>query len=219
MSIKNYIENLIISKNLEINTIFDIGGWMGYWTKEMSSGLLKDKEFIIFEANPYYEESLSKLEKKLFIDVLSDIKGKEVQYYDAPLSGESYYKENTNYYLSHHPKLRITNTIESIVQENNLPYPDFIKIDTQGSELDILKGGLDIIKNAKVIYTECPTIKYNIGAPNIQDYLNFFDELGFYPMNILENHFMDDILVQIDIVFMRKDIKIQLFGENKAMLL
>jgi hypothetical protein len=38
-------------------------------------------------------------------------------------------------------------------------------------------------------------------------------------MNILENHFMDDILVQIDIVFMRKDIKIQLFGENKAMLL
>ena len=65
MNIKNYIENLIITKNLEINTIFDIGGWMGYWTKEMSSGLLKDKEFVIFEANPYYEESLSKLKKKL----------------------------------------------------------------------------------------------------------------------------------------------------------
>lgn len=219
MSIKNYIEDLVTNRNLEINTIYDIGGWMGYWTKDMSSGILKDKEFIIFEANPYYEDSLSQLNKKLFIDVLSDVKGKEVDYYDAPLSGESYYKENTNYYVNHSPKKRITNTLESIFLENKLSNPDFIKIDTQGSELDILSGGLEIVKKSKIIYTECPTVKYNIGAPNLQEYLDFFDKLGFYPMNVLENHFMDNILVQIDIVFMRKDIKIDLFGENKAILL
>jgi FkbM family methyltransferase len=217
MTIKNYIEDLI-SKGVSINCIYDIGGWMGYWTENMSNGILKEKEFIIFEANPYYADALSKLGKKVFIDVLSDKKGLEVEYYDAPLSGESYYKENTNYYKDHIPKKRITNTLDSIIEENNLILPDFIKIDTQGSELDILKGGIKAINNAKVVYTECPIIKYNLGAPNIQDYLNFFDYFGFYPMNILETHFMDNVLVQIDIVFMKKELKNNLYGENKAIL-
>jgi FkbM family methyltransferase len=217
MSIKNYIEDLV-SKGVSIDCIYDIGGWMGYWTENMSNGILKEKEFIVFEANPYYSDALSRLGKKVFIDVLSDKKGLEVEYYDAPLSGESYYKENTNYYKDHIPKKRITNTLDSIIEKNKLTLPDFIKIDTQGSELDILKGGIKAINNAKIVYTECPIIKYNLGAPNIQDYLNFFDYFDFYPMNILETHFMDNVLVQIDIVFMKKELKNNLYGENKSIL-
>jgi hypothetical protein len=37
-------------------------------------------------------------------------------------------------------------------------------------------------------------------------------------MNILETHFMDNVLVQIDIVFMKKELKNNLYGENKAIL-
>lgn len=217
MRIKNYIETLV-QQGVKIDCIYDVGGWMGYWTENMSSGILNEKEFIVFEANPYYEETLTRLNKKVFIDVLSYKQGLEVEYYDAPLSGESYYKEKTNYYKDHTPKKRITNTLDNIIEQNNLNLPDFIKIDTQGSELDILKGGFKAINNAKIVYTECPIIEYNIGAPNIQEYLNFFDYFGFYPMDILETHFMDSILVQIDIVFMKKELKNNLFGENKAML-
>lgn len=218
MNIKNQIENLI-SKGLDINCVYDIGGWMGYWTQEMSKGLLAEKEFIIFEANPYYYDALSKLGKKVFIDVLSGEKNIEIDFYDSPLSGESYYKENTNYYKNDIPKKRFTNTLDSIIEENNLNLPDFIKIDTQGSELDIFKGGIKALNNAKVVYTECPIIDYNLGAPNIHQYLQFFDDHNFYPLNILETHHMDDILVQIDILFIKKDIKKILLGENKALLI
>lgn len=218
MNIKNSIENLI-SKGLDINCVYDIGGWMGYWTQEMSKGLLSNKEFIIFEANPYYYEALSKLGKKVFIDVLSDQKNIEIEFYDSPLSGESYYKENTNYYKNDIPKKRITNTLDNIIAQNNLNLPDFIKIDTQGSELDILKGGIKALDNAKVVYIECPIINYNLGAPNIHQYLKFFDNHNFYPLNILENHYMDDILVQIDILFLKKDTKKVILGENKSLLI
>lgn len=218
MNIKNSIENLI-SKGIDIKCIYDIGGWMGYWTQEMSKGLLSSKEFIIFEANPYYYEALSKLGKKVFIDVLSDQKNIEIEFYDSPLSGESYYKENTNYYKNDIPKKRITNTLDNIIEQNNLNLPDFIKIDTQGSELDILKGGIKALDNAKVVYIECPIINYNLGAPNIHQYLEFFDINNFYPLNILENHYMDDILVQIDILFIKKEIKKVILGENKSLLI
>ena len=33
---------------------------------------------------------------------------------------------------------------------NKLLLPDFLKIDTQGSEIDILKGGKKILKNVKL---------------------------------------------------------------------
>lgn len=217
MRIKSYVEKLV-EIGVKIDCIYDIGGYTGNWTKEMSNGILSNKEFIIFEGNPYHKESLSKLDKKVFIDVLSYKKGLEVEFYDAPLSGESYYKEKTSYYKDHIPKKRITNTLDNIIEQNNLNLPDFIKIDTQGSELDILKGGVKTINNAKIVYTECPIIEYNLGAPNIQEYLNFFDYFGFYPMDILETHFMDNILVQIDIVFMKKELKNYLFGQNKAIL-
>lgn len=217
MRIKNYIETLV-QQGVNIDCIYDVGGWMGYWTENMSNGILNEKEFIVFEGNPYYQETLSRLNRKVFIDVLSHKQGLEVEYYDAPLSGESYYKEKTNYYKDHIPKKRITNTLDNIIEQNNLNLPDFIKIDTQGSELDILKGGVKAINNAKIVYTECPIIEYNLGAPNIQEYLNFFDYFGFYPMDILETHFMDNVLVQIDIVFMKKELKNNLFGENKAIL-
>lgn len=218
MNIKSYIEKLV-EIGVRIDCIYDIGGYTGDWTKEMSNGVLSNKEFIIFEGNPYHKESLFKLGKKVFIDVLSYKKDLEVEFYDAPLSGESYYKENTNFYKDHTPKKRITNTLDNIIEQNNLTLPDFIKIDTQGSELDILKGGVKAITNAKVVYTECPIVSYNIGAPNINDYLNFFSYFGFYPMDVLETHHMDNILVQIDILFMKKELKNKLFGENKAILI
>ena len=53
--------------------------------------------------------------------------------------------------------------------------PDFIKIDTQGSELDILKGGEKTISNCSLIYLECPIIEYNLGSPNLNDYINNVD--------------------------------------------
>ena len=218
MNIKNYIEDLV-RKGVKIECIYDIGGWMGNWTENMSNGILNNKEFIVFEGNPYYLDALNRLNKKVFIDILSDKKGIEIDYYDTPLSGESYYKENTNFYKECIPKKRITNTLDNIIQENHLNLPDFIKIDTQGSELDILKGGTQALNHASLIYTECPIVKYNNGAPNIQNYLDFFDNFGFYPINILESHHMDDILVQIDILFMKKSLKNSLFGKNKYMLL
>ena len=94
-----------------------------------------------------------------------------------------------------------------------MPIPNFIKLDTQGSELDILSGftKLDLVD---FCYVECPIINYNKGAPQINDYLDYFRGNKFVPLDILEVHKMENILVQVDIIFAKDDIKNRYFGES-----
>lgn len=53
------------------------------------------------------------------------------------------------------------------------------KIDVQGAELDIIKGGLSTIKNAKHMIVEMQHTDYNAGAPKVDVTLPFIESLGF----------------------------------------
>lgn len=207
-----------ILEKLEIKTVFDVGANQGHWSINTKS-LLPDSKFYLFEASYYYKERLEKTGLDFFIELLSDEVGKEFDFYDSTASGESYYKENTIWNVNYKPIKKTSNTLDNMVQTYNLPLPEFIKLDTQGSELDILKGASNIMKNVQVILTEMPIMKYNDGAPNMHEYLEYFDKMGFYPMNVEQTHFIDNLLVQIDIVFLRKELKINLFGKNTMFLL
>ena len=60
---------------------------------------------------------------------------------------------------------------------------------------------------AKLIYMECPIIPYNIGAPNIGDYIEKMRVNSFVPVGLLETHYAENTLVQIDIMFMQNALK------------
>ena len=63
---------------------------------------------------------------------------------------------------------------------------DFIKIDAQGSEIPILKGGMNVVRNATFILLEVPFFcTYNEGVGTFQDHISFMDKIGFF----LRNHF------------------------------
>ena len=104
-----------------------------------------------------------------------------------------------------------------MVKKENLPYPNFIKIDTQGSELDILKGSQQSISECNLIYLECPIIEYNLKAPNITEYIKYLESVGFVPYDICEVHRMDNILIQVDILFIKKSILKEIHPEKKIL--
>ena len=81
-----------------------------------------------------------------------------------------------------------------------------LKIDTQGSELDILKGSKESISQCSLIYLECPIVEYNLNAPSLKEYVDYLNSINFIPYDICEIHKIDNILIQIDILFIRKDI-------------
>jgi hypothetical protein len=77
-----------------------------------------------------------------------------------------------------------------------------------------LAGAESIIDKVDLIYTECPIIQYNAGSPNISEYLEYFKSKNFIPLDIFEIHNMENTLLQIDIMFMKKETKERVFGPN-----
>ena len=213
----NYNLISLLKQGVEINHIYDIGAYKGEWSKFLSETSLKKKQFYLFEANKSNEIFLKETKFKYFIDVLSD-EVKEVNFYSLNSTGDSYYKEQTEFYKSEcKPKKITTNTLDGIINDNKLPSPNLIKIDTQGSELDILKGSKKVIKNCSLIYLECPVIEYNLNSPSIDQYIKFLNENGYVPYDICEIHKLDNVLIQIDILFLNKVIHNKIYPNKKIL--
>lgn len=78
-------------------------------------------------------------------------------------------------------------------------------MDVQGSELDIIKGALPIIKDTRFLILELGILEYNQGAPLIGEVIEELNKLGFVMMDILDfNHSDDTYLIQIDALFANK---------------
>jgi FkbM family methyltransferase len=207
----------LMNKGLKIDVIYDIGAFRGEWSNFLNRTSLKNKNFYLFEANKENEKYLEKLNFKYFFGILSDA-NKEVNFYSRVSTGDSYLVEQTNLYKENIKSVvKKTITLDEIVKKKNLPLPDFLKIDTQGSELDILKGSQESISKCSLIYLECPIIEYNLGAPNLNDYIKYLNSINFVPYDLCEVHKIDNILIQIDILFIKKSTLNEFYPDKKIL--
>ena len=207
----------LLDNKIEINNVYDVGAFRGEWTQLLKNTSLKNSNFFLFEANSENEVFLKNLGHTYFIGVLSD-RNKEVKFLSKVHSGDSYFPEKTNFYEDEiKPKTLVSTTLNDIQLKSNIPPPDFLKIDTQGSEIDILKGGNEILKNCKAILLECPVISYNIGAPSFNEYISYMDSIGYLPSDITEIHHLDKVLVQVDIIFLKKNLFLEIYKEKKML--
>lgn len=79
---------------------------------------------------------------------------------------------------------------------------DLIKMDVQGSELDILLGGRRTIKRTKFVLLEVSTIQYNIGGPLMDVVVKKMREYEFRIEEILNfDKLSDGQIFQMDILF------------------
>jgi FkbM family methyltransferase len=187
----------------DTNSILDIGAHFGDFTKGMKQQLPVANYFMI-EANPECEYNLKQISFADYnITLLSD-EEKEVTYYvnknDLTSTGNSYYKETTDFFSEGNV---LEKKVKAMTLDNLFPDQifDFIKIDTQGSEIDIIKGGKDLVSKAKYILLECSIEKYNEGAPLVDDVKTFMNSIGFIDIAIVEEHYFDNKLFQQDILF------------------
>lgn len=200
---------------LDIKTVYDIGAWNGGVSQHIKSNACPSADFVLFEANPQYQGVLNSTGFKNYCGIALSNPGRtHVDFYNGTNTGDSYYKETTKHYDNQGTIKLPCITLDELIVRDNLPIPQFIKIDTQGSELDILSGAKSILDRVDLIYTELPIVCYNKGAPTIQDYLEFFKQHKFVPIDILEKHHAENMLIQMDIMFMRNETKEKFLGPN-----
>ena len=202
-SLISTLENLNDDKGKQI-VVFDIGAHKGDWTKKIKSEIPSVNAFM-FEANPIHENDLKSIGCYYHIGILSDSE-KTADFYACGGTGDSLYQESTNVYQNVIPTKERCHTLDTLIQQEGLPQPDFIKLDTQGSELDILNGASKSLEHAKALLLECPIYPYNAGAPSMKEYIDFLLQRGFYPSRCTEIHDMAGVFGQVDIIFLHRHI-------------
>ena len=212
--INNYLF-MMEEKGLRFKTVYDVGACNGLWSTTLKEDYLYESEFIMFEANSEYNEVLKSTGIRYFNTVLSSPGRGEVEFFNGTNTGDSYYKETTTIYDNQIPIKVPTTTLDELIEKNNLPIPQLLKLDTQGSELDILQGATKLLGKTELIVTELPIIEYNRGAPNISEYLEFFKSHDYIPVDVLEVHRGEETLIQLDILFVLRSAKYQVLGPNR----
>lgn len=214
------IQDAIVSlrrAGVPIDVVYDIGACKGDWTRQIKA-VLPDADYFMFEANPTYRDHLTQSRLgQVAIGVLSNPGRVSVEFYNGANTGDSYYKENTSVYETQASVSLPCITLDELMDQEMFPPPDFIKLDTQGSELDILAGGHKALGHATLVMIEVPFVEYNQGAPGIGDYLDCMRANDFLPLALTLLQYHDNVMVQGDMLFIKREAKLKCLGPNRIL--
>lgn len=170
-----YLESLNISPKV----IYDIGSAVLHWTRH-AERIWNGSEIILFDAFEPLEWFYDGY--KYHIGVLAEKDDRVVKYHcnDEYFGGNSIYKEdNDKFFPKDNYVIRNTRCLDSVVKEKGFPYPDLIKIDVQGAELDLLRGAQECLKNAKWLIIELQHVQYNLDAPLATQTISYLESIGW----------------------------------------
>lgn len=188
---KKIVELLITNKNFKENEkliIFDVGCYVGDWTKNfistLKSKVINDYKFYLFDANIKMKIKLKNLtnKKNIKFDNIALSKKKEVKIFNLnnffQCSGSSIsniYMNDEKWVNSRYKFINLfslkkpkkfskvsvlANTIDNFCKDKKIKKIDVLKIDVEGSELDVILGAKKELRNIKIIYTEIVENKY-----------------------------------------------------------
>jgi FkbM family methyltransferase len=184
------------------NKVLDIGAYEGEFYL-MFKEFFPKADILMIEANEEKESRLKSI-GPYKIALLGSEDNKEVDYYkckDGIPTGNGIYKENTQFKFESEKKKSIT--LPTLLGSDN-GY-DLIKMDVQGSELDIIKGALPIIKKTDSLLLELQTLEYNKGAPMASDVISYLQGIGFDMVDILNLMYSENHLIQVDVLFINRN--------------
>ncbi len=200
------LENLK-RKNFIPSVILDIGAYKGNWTTDVLE-VFPDAKILMIEAQEDKESFLKDITQK----------NKNVEYVMSLVSArdqeEVLFSENKA--ASHVIKLKETKvphrllyskTVDTLLKEKNFPYPQFLKVDVQSHELEVLKGAEKTLEHAEICLLEVSLMDKGDNRPLLFDVVNFMDSRNFnaYDISQLIKRPFDQALFQIDMFFVKKD--------------
>tara|TARA_B100001057_G_C22783976_1_gene924811 strand:+ start:904 stop:1596 length:693 start_codon:yes stop_codon:yes gene_type:complete len=160
------ISEIVNKSSKEKLNIFDIGCFQGNFSRNLKERIKLKTDFFLFDANPNLSIKDFNYTKLAF----SNEKGIKKFYFNTffPASGSSLntiHKKDKLWNLSR--KLVTgnlgkqfktfevkTDTLDNYCEQNKIDNIDILKIDTEGSELEILEGAKNMLKKTNIVLIE-----------------------------------------------------------------
>lgn len=189
-------------------TLLDVGAHVGSFTRGFLE-VFPDCAPTLIEPNPFCQEALEKLPAERLAVAASNESGVAELFMTKEWlqsTGTSLYRENTAFFRDEVvmkqevPKVRL----DDVFAGRRF---DFVKIDTQGSELDVLQGGQNVLRHADYILLEVSMVEFNAGGAKAEAVFAQLNAMGFRCADITEVHRLkgvhDGNILQMDFLFER----------------
>jgi FkbM family methyltransferase len=200
----------------------DVGAYHGEWAK-MFLSIFPNSKILMIEAQEGKRgilqkaaiESRNRLVYEMALLGAND--GQEVSFIEME-TGSSVYEESSS--------VKRAKTVKKLISLDSLvkKHPDFastiaLKIDTQGYELEVLKGCPNLLKLLDVVLLEVSLVNTNKGAPLFAEVVSFMTSNGFKLFDFCSQiRRKDGVLWQTDLLFIQVnsniEIPTELTGKN-----
>jgi FkbM family methyltransferase len=185
----------------------DIGAYQGEWTKTFTR-VFSDVPVLMIEAQSDKRRRLEGVARRIKADIaietalLSHDAGLDKTFYVME-TGSSMYPENTS--VQRRQATLRTEALDAVMTRHPaLAAPYLMKLDVQGAELDVLRGGVETVRRAEFVILEVSILNYNIGAPNWRNVTDFMESAGFLVYDIANLiRIPGGDLCQLDVIFVR----------------
>ncbi|MFH1728589.1 MAG: FkbM family methyltransferase [Pseudomonadota bacterium] len=198
----------IQDQNINFSTIIDIGASTGSWSIKAYDFFPKAKYFLV-EAQNSHEKHLKKNKKNFGfeyeITAAGDYEG-NIYFDTTSLLGGRAYKEKPD--LTKTVSVPI-NTIDNLINKNNLKPPFLIKLDTHGFEVPILDGCNNALEQTEILIIEVYNFHLSEGALRFNEMIGYLEKKGFHVWDVIDvmRRPGDNVLWQMDMLFARSDRK------------
>ena len=181
-----YLEHMSSDMNIKPKVIFDIGSCVQHFYTH-AKRIWRDADIYCFDAFSYLKPLYKKTNVNFDNVLLYSDDYCKIKFYENPLyyGGNTIYREQTSYFPDTQYKIKETITLDTLVKSKKYPYPDLIKVDVQGAELDIIKGASQCLENASYLILELikDNIDYNRGAYKKHEVIDYLKNIGWYVLN------------------------------------
>ncbi len=195
-------------KNLGFSpkTVLDIGAYEGHWAKDCQKIFPKSK-ILMLEGQTEKETILSNLTKANtslnYKIALLGAETKEVTFNIYDTASSVFTESNETNAAT---EQRTLSRLDDLVSNSDYSQPNFIKIDTQGYELEILKGAETTLKYAEFVLMEVSFLNIYNEAPLASEVISFMKSKDFvvYDICSLMRRPYDNALFQSDFLFIKE---------------
>ncbi len=192
----------------------DVGAYRGDWAK-MFHSIFPESKVLMIEAQEAKKDALKEAVSASAKDLSYEIAllgandEEEVEFVEME-TGSSVFEESSPYPRS--KVLKKLTTLDTLVKR----HPPFeqaqaLKLDTQGYELEVLKGAPNLLKRVEVILLEVSLIPINEKAPLFSEVESFMTAHDFKVFDFCSQiRRKDGVLWQTDLMFIRNGAGIRI---------
>lgn len=189
--------------------IVDIGAHRGNWSRTARE-IFPTPPILMIEARDEQTDQLARVQQDLadirFVISLLGSQSNALVEFQVCDSGSSMFAERSD--TPRARKILPTRRLDDVIDADGRFQSDalFLKLDVQGAELEVLRGGPDTLSRAEVVQLEVAVLPYNEGAPQSAEIIAFMDSNGFAICDVagfVRPGGKD--LAAIDFLFARKD--------------